>query len=66
MTKGELIDFMSRLDDDTEILAMSAYDLEDNSVDRVRTVSDAEEMVLYHDIDGDRPVVVLLYNDEED
>ena len=65
MTKGELIDFMSHLDDDTEILAMSAYDLEDNSVDRVRTVSDAEEMVLYHDIDGDRPVVVLLYNDEE-
>jgi hypothetical protein len=66
MTKGELIDFMSYLDDDTEILAMSAYDLDDGEGKRVRSISDAEEMVLYHDLDGDRPVIVLLYNDEED
>ena len=66
MTKGELFDLMSHLDDETEILAMSAYDLEDGDGKKVRSISDAEEMVLYHDIDGDSPVIVLLYNDEED
>ena len=66
MTKAEFIDLTAHLDDDTELLAISSYDFDQDARKNAFTVSDLEEMTLYHDKDGDRPVIVLLFNDEED
>jgi len=66
MTKGEFISLTFHLDDDAEILAMSVYDFEDGGGKKFRSIAGAEEMVMYHDEDGDADVIVLLYDDEED
>lgn len=66
MTKGEFVESVFHLDDDAELLAMSVYDFDDGEGKKFRHISSAEEMVMYHDEDGDVDVIVLLYDDEED
>ena len=63
MTLAEFRQLTESMDEDTEILVSSSYDFDEGS--QGMAVSDMEEIQLYHDTDGDRPVIVLLFNDEE-
>lgn len=63
MTKGEFIALFEHCDDDTEMFAASVYDYD--TTGKKMSISDADEIDFYHEDDGDKPAIVLIFNDEE-
>lgn len=63
MTIGEFRQRTEHLDDDTEFLVCSSYEFDNGGVKM--GVSDLEEIDFYQDEDADRPILVVLFNDEE-